>query len=240
MESASGKPFDGLFGNAIINIQSDDSAYGSIGLPTTEISCFMMSVLTQIGEIGIHAGRDVLLRPSLAAMSSLGEPAEIVDVFARVMAGDLADCVAVLYACADEDVSDLAGALEAQEEGKPLRYVPGTLPVEHVVLLAQSLVRHGIVGVAKEQPRPADHEPEYMREFDAREHAALAMAHLGLIEREAWNMTMTGLVAALRAKFPPSAKDSPGSRAPSKEELDASMEWFEKVEAARAAKEGAH
>lgn len=199
-----------------------------------------MRILTDIGEIGIHASRDVLLRPSLVAMSSMGEPAEIVDVFARVMAGDLVDCVAVLYVCADEDVSDLVGTLETPEEGGPLRYVAGALPVEHVVLLAQSLVRHGIVGVAKEQPRPADYEPEYMREFDAREHAALAMAHLGLTEREAWSMTMTGLVAALRAKFPPSAKDSPGSRAPSKEELDASMEWFEKIEAARAAKEGAH
>lgn len=195
-----------------------------------------MKILTDIGEIGIHAGRDVLLRPSLAAMSSLGDPAEIVDVFARVMGGELADSLGVLYVCTDEDISDLVGAYE----GSPLRYVPGTLPVEHVVLLAQALVRHGIVGVAKEQPRPANYEPEYMREFDAREHAALAMAHLGLTEREAWNMTMTGLVAALRAKFPPSAKDSPGSRAPSKEELDASMEWFEKIEAARAAKEGAH
>lgn len=195
-----------------------------------------MKVLTEIGEICVHADRNVLLRPSLAAMASLGEPAEIVQTFARVMNGSLSDCLAMLYACADEDVSDLFGAYE----GDPLQYVPGLVPVEHIILLAQSLANHGIVGVVKALPRPVDQEPEYLSEFDACEHAALAMAHLGLIEREAWNMTMTGLVAALRAKFPPSSKDAPGVDAPSIEEHDAAMAWYERVEAARAAEQGAH
>lgn len=198
----------------------------------------MMSVLTQIGEIGIQAGRDVVLRPSLAAIASLGEPREIVETFARVMAGDVMDCLGVLFACADEDVSDLFGFYELR--GDAIRYIPGTAPAAHVVPLAQSLMRHGVVGVAKPLPRRADAEDQYLTEFDAKEHAALAMAHLGLTEREAWNMTMTGLVAALRAKFPPSAKDSPGARAPTREEHEATMEWFERVEAARRAKQGAH
>lgn len=197
-----------------------------------------MRILTEIGEISIHAGRDVLLRPSLAAIASLGEPAEIVETFARVMAGDHMDSLGVLFACADEDVSDLFGWYEPRDDA--IRYIPGTASVAHIVPLAQSLMRHGVVGVAKPLPRRADVEQEYMTEFDAREHAALAMAHLGLTEREAWNMTMTGLVAALRAKFPPSAKDTPGARAPTKDEHESTMEWFERVEAARAAKKGAH
>ncbi|WP_298016676.1 DUF6246 family protein [uncultured Castellaniella sp.] len=197
-----------------------------------------MRILTEIGEISIHAGRDVLLRPSLAAIASLGEPAEIVETFARVMAGDFMDSLAVVFACADEDVSDLFGFYEARDDA--ICYIPGTAPAAHVIPLAQSLMRHGVVGVAKPLPRRADIEQEYMTEFDAREHAALAMAHLGLTEREAWHMTMTGLVAALRAKFPPSSKDTPGARAPTKDEHEATMEWFERVEAARRAKQGAH
>lgn len=197
-----------------------------------------MRILTEIGEIGIQADREVLLRPSLAAIASLGEPREIVETFARVMAGDVMDCLGVLFACADEDVSDIFGAHEVRDD--VIRYIPGSAPVAHLVPLAQSLMRHGVVGVAKPLPRRADAEDQYLIEFDAREHAAMAMAHLGLTEREAWSMTMTGLIAALRAKFPPSTKDTPGARAPSKEEHEATMEWFERVEAARRAKQGAH
>ena len=164
-----------------------------------------MQILTEIGEVCIHAGRDVLLRPSLAAIASLGDPREIVDVFARVMAGDHMDSLGVVFACAEEDVSDLFGCYEFR--GDAIRYTPGLAPAAHVVPLAQCLMRHGVVGVAKPLPRRADAEDQYLTEFDAKEHAALAMAHLGLTEREAWNMTMTGLVAALRAKFPPSTKD---------------------------------
>ncbi len=198
-----------------------------------------MTVFTEVGEIGIHVGNSTyLLRPSLRAMAQLGEPAEIVQTFASVMQGDFLDSLGVLYACCEEDISDLYGVCEPGIGG--VKYTPGAAPAAHVVPLAQCLMRHGVVGVAKPLPRRADAEDQYMTEFDAREHAALAMAHLGLTEREAWNMTMTGLVAALRAKFPPSAKDSPGARAPTKEEHDETMAWFERVEAARAAKKGAH
>lgn len=193
-----------------------------------------MRILTEIGEISIHAGRDVLLRPSLAAIASLGEPREIVETFARVMAGDHMDSLGVLFACADEDVSDIFGAYEVRDD--VIRYVPGTAPAAHIVPLAQCLMRHGVVGVAKPLPRRADAEDQYLTEFDAKEHAALAMAHLGLTEREAWNMTMTGLVAALRAKFPPSAKDSPGARAPTREEHEATEAWYERVLEARASR----
>ncbi len=193
-----------------------------------------MQILTEIGEVCIHAGRDVLLRPSLAAIASLGDPREIVEVFARVMAGDHMDSLGVVFACAEEDVSDLFGCYEFR--GDAIRYTSGTAPAAHVVPLAQCLMRHGVVGVAKPLPRRADAEDQYLTEFDAKEHAALAMAHLGLTEREAWNMTMTGLVAALRAKFPPSTKDSPGARAPTREEHEATEAWYERVLEARASR----
>ncbi|MEN1443551.1 DUF6246 family protein, partial [Pseudomonas aeruginosa] len=57
----------------------------------------------------------------------------------------------------------------------------------------------------------------------------------GLSEREAWSMTMTGLIGALRAKYPPTESNAPGARAPTAAEHDATMEWSDKIEAKRKA-----
>lgn len=161
-------------------------------------------------------------------MSSIAEPDEVVQAFVDVMQGDIGMCLVLLDACADDDISDLVGAME----GVPLEYVPGELPVEHVVILAQALAWHGITGA--QEPRPG---AKYSKTFDASEYAAMAVAHLGMSEREAWDMTMTGLLAAMRAKFP----DAHGTtEAPTAEQHDATMKWFEKVERARRSRQGAH
>ncbi|ASR91409.1 glycoprotein [Alcaligenes faecalis] len=187
-------------------------------------------ILTDVGEVGVHVGERVhILRPSLYAMSQLGEPREIVELFAAVMgeAPSLVDALAVVLACSDEDLSDLFGCVLA--EGEKLTYEPGHVEAEAVVLLARCLLKHGITGSLPELPRPADQEPEYVQEFDARAHVSMAMAHLGVSERDAWQMTMTGLVGALRAKFPPSQNDSPGAKAPSKAEMEEALAWHDRV-----------
>lgn len=205
-----------------------------------------MMILTDIGEIGVHLpdGTVQVLRPSLYAISQIGSPVEIVEVFATVMceglqgkaAGDqFADALAVINACSEADLSEVFGAYD-----EALEYQPGAADIEHVLPIARCLLRHGVTGVLPPLPRRADEEPEYLREFKARDNVALAIAHLGMSERDAWSLTMTGLVSALRAKFPPLEGSSPGSRAPTAEEHDATMEWFEKVEAKRRARLGPH
>lgn len=197
-------------------------------------------IITQVGEIGVHWGeRTIVLRPSLYAMSRLGEPQEIVRVFSSVMGEDsderLGDALATLFACTEEDVSDLFG--HWSETG----YVPGAIPAADVIHLARCLLRHGVVGALPElEHRPGDEGPEYVSEFDARMHVSIAMAHLGLSERDSWNITMTALVGALRAKFPRPESTAPGAKAPSKDEHQATMAWFERVELARREKQGAH
>lgn len=208
-------------------------------------------ILTEIGEVGVYAGEHVLrLRPSLYAMSRLGDPAEIVETFATVMGGadDEAQArrlfqaaLGVIYACASEDVdpSSLFGTYEAAAGS--LEYVPGTALVEHVVPIARCLLKHGVTGALPPLPRrPGDDEPAYVKEFVARDHVAIAMAHLGLSEQEAWSLTMTGLVGALRAKFPPTESNAPGAKAPTKEQHDATMAWFDKIEAKRKVAKGVH
>lgn len=198
-----------------------------------------MQVLTEIGEVGVHTNGDVrVLRPTLHAMTQLGDPEEVVRTYAAVMQGSLIDALAVIHACADDDLTDIFGYYEPTDKGSV--YTAGQASVDHVIALARALVRHGVTGALEPLPRRADSEPEYVAGFMAREHVAIAVAHLGLSEREAWNMTMTSLVGALRSKFPPGANDAPGARAPTKEEHEATMDWFEKIEARRKATQGAH
>lgn len=206
-------------------------------------------ILTEIGEVGVYSGEQaVRLRPSLYAMSRLGGPVEIVETFATVMGGADDDAQAgrlfqaalgVIYACTEDggDPSMLFGTYDTSEG--MLRYVPGAAPTEHVVPIARCLLKHGITGALSPLPRRSgDEEPVYVKEFIARDHVAIAMAHLGVSERDAWNMTMTGLVGALRAKFPPAENNAPGAKAPSKEQHDATMAWFDKIEAKRRAAKG--
>lgn len=198
-----------------------------------------MQILTEVGEVGVHVGNTtLLLRPSLHSMSRLGDPAEIIETYGRVMDGNVMDALGVIFACTEDDVSDLFGWVEAK--GGASKFAGGRVPPEHVVAIGQCLVKHGITGALDPLPRRADKEPEYVTRFVARDHVATAMAHLGLSEREAWNMTMTGLIAALRAKFPISDKDSPGGRAPTLEEHEATDAWYDTIKAARMGIHGAH
>lgn len=201
-------------------------------------------ILTEIGEVGIEwRGKLVKLRPSLHSMTQLGDGREIVRVYASVMSDtphrdQFPDALAVLYACAgDHDISEAVGYYEANEQGLT-EYRPGLADPQDILTLARCLVKHGITGDLPELPRRAGDEPSYSETFDARENALLAMAHLGLSRDEAWSITMTELVGALRAKFPRPESTAPGSRAPTLTEHEATMAWFDKVQAARNKKRG--
>lgn len=195
-------------------------------------------ILTEIGEVGITAGdQHYKLRPSLYAMTQIGDPAEIVRVYASVMSDvphkdQLGDALTVIYACADDDISSLFGVYEPSEKG--IRHIPGSAPPEHIIPLAQCLLKHGVTGALPPLPRKAGEEHEFVQEFDARAHVSLAIAHLGMSSADAWQMTMTELVGALRAKFPEIENRAPGAKAPSKQEMEETLEWFERVEAKRA------
>lgn len=198
-------------------------------------------ILTEIGEIGVHAGnRTTILRPSLFAMSQLGLPAEIVAIFATVMEevqGENAkkyqqhDALAVIRACTDADIDDLFGYWVDGDES-PV-FVPGHVSSDDILQLARCLLKHGVTGAIAAYPPKPGKEPEYLREFVARDMAAMAMAHLGMNEREAWQMTMTSLVSAMKSKFPPGEDKTPGARAPTKDEHEATMAWYERIEAKR-------
>lgn len=202
-----------------------------------------MRANTAIGEIGISVGdRDVILRPSFRALSELATPRELVELLALVMGGPryhrmLPDfnraemnrhfraCVDVVTACAPCDISDLTG-YPGQRWGA---WRPGLMAAWDIIVLAQSLLRHGMIGVLPPAPPVSGAPPvEASEEFNPADYVALAVAHLGMSEDDAWSLTMTSFAMYTRAKFPP-----PKSNAPSEAEHDHVMKWLADINAIR-------
>lgn len=192
-----------------------------------------MRVLTSIGEIGITAkSRDFLFRPSLYAMSLLDDPvktfAEIHSPLATVdseRARFLA-AINVLEVCCEQDISFLVG----QTGSKLDRWMPGAVNHKNCIILASALIRHGLIGPSLDDENIDAPPKKYSEKFDPSGIVALAIAHLGMSENDAWNMTVTGFVMAMRAKFPP----APSTR-PTLKEYDSMMDWLDKVNAAEKA-----
>ena len=138
-------------------------------------------ILTDIGEIGVNTGDEhFVLRPCLYAMSRLGTPSEIVHIFASVMCEtphkyQLADALTVIYACAgDHDASKAFGhvvdvqakprLLDAKQDLKAAEYQPGLATIEQTIIIAQTLLRHGVVGDLGPLKSRKNKEPEYVKE----------------------------------------------------------------------------
>ena len=111
----------------------------------------------------------------------------------------------ILKCCSDDETGPLLGECWFTPSGK-LRLKPGIMPVDDVITLAQHCMYHGLIGDGPEEVASDRQEGEYKPTFDILEFVYSAVAHLGLSESEAWNMTMTGYRAAVRAKTPPEAR----------------------------------
>ncbi|HAU6533224.1 TPA: hypothetical protein JEK82_003786, partial [Salmonella enterica] len=100
---------------------------------------------------------------------------------------------------------------------------------------ARHLILHGVMG---DQP-PEEFEGkkgEYSDKFDVRSFVYTAVAHLGMSESDAWNMTMTSFRAAMNAKFPQKEK----AKVPTQEKYDEVMDWAEQMLAIDAQRHGPH
>lgn len=181
----------------------------------------------KVGQCAVTvAGIKYVFTPSFAAMAKIANDMDLVQAFViihgskypsklpldknlrnRILARCYGEVVQtsmlVLKACTESDIERLIGYCEFSPCGK-LRLKHGIIPTEDVITLARHLLFHGLIGdgpenKAAEQPRDSDYKPT----FDVLEYVYSAVAHLGLPESEAWNMTMTGYRAAVRAKTPP-------------------------------------
>lgn len=201
-----------------------------------------MRVNTSIGEIGITAnGRDFLFRPSLFAMQKLDDPVRaFVDIHNTDGSKNAENqrfiaAVEVLEACCDDDISDLVGVMSPRYRGDTFigfSWRCGLISFTDCVVLAASLIRHGVVGVVPADTKKS--EGIYSSKFEPRELAAVAMAHLGMSESDAWNLTVTGFVLAMRAKYPDPKVEADKKADEALKKYDIMMERNKRIATARA------
>lgn len=174
------------------------------------------------------------LTPSLAAISRLDNPVETYKLLhsAEQATPDvLAAAYSVLLACSDSP--EIKSYFGRQQVGKPrvrgnkitTTYTDIFIDDIHAVCIARDLLHHGMVGNVKMNRPPKD--SDYTQEFDPVEWMAAVVAHLEVSERDAWEMSMTSILAALRTKFPPSEKEK--AQAQALEEHDAFKAWYESI-----------
>ena len=190
-----------------------------------------MHIIPENGDVGLYGANIpfLLFRPSLRNIASLGTPVEIIALFESVMGEStqlqMVDAMGVLWACCE--TPDAAHeAIGYLGEGDA---VLGKMEPVHKIHIARHLMLHGMVGDVEIVPDNKTTGP--IKEFKASNFAALAIAHLGMSQADAWDMSMTALITALNAKFPSvlnpereGAKD-----APTPDEHDATMAWFESI-----------
>lgn len=200
-----------------------------------------MTPVKEFGECVITAGdRDYFFRPSLLAMSRIGDPAEIVQAFYDLCNDETTpfaqraaeayirdeysrfpDCVlrfmqsgllsrkalmaahTVLTACCDDDISDLVGWMKPGKSRKrSFVWRPGSMPPESMVIVAQSLMMHGIIGKAKIRKLQRHESSDTTSEFRASDYIIAARNHFGISKEEAGQLTMTEFQLMLIAKYP--------------------------------------
>lgn len=131
--------------------------------------------------------------------------------------------MSVLTACCDQDVTRLVGEIIPGRTGKwAFVYRKGALPLNDMIVVAQSLITHGVIGKAKIRKLQKYDSRESTGEFHAYEYIMAARSHFGISRSEAEELTMTEFQMMLSDKYP----DQKGY---TKEEYDAEADkYFER------------
>jgi hypothetical protein len=188
----------------------------------------MKPVIKDIGEFIIqHNEIDYLFIPSFLNMTKLGKPDEIVEIFSIIFGEinndnftSVIECAdKILEACCTTDCSVITGYLKGEDK---LVNVEAAIPVEDKLILSQHLLKHGLIGDIS--PKKTSEDASYSDEFHAKKFVYMAVAHLGMSESDAWNMSMTAFQEAMEAKFPTNDKDII-----SQDDYDSAMNYADSV-----------
>ncbi len=162
------------------------------------------------------AGAEYSFTPAIGRIAQLGTPREIVELYAELHS-QKAETAAmfILYTLCDQsDPSELLGWVDDV-------FHSGEMPPGEQIILARHLMRHGIIGTAK-QDRKGD--GKFSQEFKASEYIGAAMIHLGMSRQEAEGLSMTEFQQLFEIKFPDSNKHKDIA---TREEYMAAMKHFE-------------
>lgn len=109
----------------------------------------------------------------------------------------------VMQACCDRDASKITGELVPGKSGKwGIVYRKGKVPMKNLVLIAQSLITHGIIGKAKVRQLQRHETGQATTEFRAFDYINAARNHFGMSRQEAEQLSMTEFTLLLASKYP--------------------------------------
>lgn len=109
----------------------------------------------------------------------------------------------VIQSCCDEDVTPLVGEIIPSKTGKwAFVYRPGKMSFNDMIIIARSLITHGIIGKAKVRQLQRNEGGGATTEFNAFEYITSARINLNLSRGEAEQLTMTEFQMLLAAKYP--------------------------------------
>lgn len=111
--------------------------------------------------------------------------------------------VVVMNACCLTDATPLTGYFQpSRSKGRTFKHRKGLLPEIDIILIAQSLIAHGIIGKAKVRQLQRHESREMSKEFRAIDYIVAAQTHFNMSEEEAGKLTMTKFQLLLNAKYP--------------------------------------
>ncbi|WP_150182565.1 DUF6246 family protein [Enterobacter asburiae] len=109
----------------------------------------------------------------------------------------------VLSSCCDADATPLIGELRiAKTKGKPFKLRRGAMDEFDMVVIAQALITHGIIGKARIRKLQRHENTSTTSEFNAFEYISAARNHFGMSRDEAEQLTMTEFQHLIAAKYP--------------------------------------
>lgn len=171
-------------------------------------------MLVECGYVRVTAadGGEWTFAPSFGRIASLGNPQEIVKLYADLHGPKSADTATYVLAtlCEQDDPTPLVGWMDSQGSHA------GAMPASEKVIIARHLMQHGIIGRAQ----PGKGDGKFSDRFDAAEYISAARVHLGLSSQDAEALSMTEFQVMLEMKFPDANKRRD---VPTREEYQAAM-----------------
>lgn len=109
----------------------------------------------------------------------------------------------VITACCDKDATKLVGEIIPGRSGRwAFVYKKGVMQSFEMLLIAQSLITHGVIGKAKVRQLQRNESGEATKEFRAFEYISAARNHFNISRAEAEQLSMTEFQLMLAAKYP--------------------------------------
>lgn len=179
------------------------------------------------------ADKSFFFKPSFRAMNEIGTPKEIVEMYATLNGADylqtmqhieglppgaqiqvmktvskpvygrhvLSAAYIVMQACCEEDVSMLIGGWKPTARG--VRYVPGVMPVNDIIIIARNLLDHGIIGKSPlKVPQRSESQAKTTSEFNVSQYIISARTHFSISREEAEDLSMTEFQQMIKNKYP--------------------------------------